>query len=105
MKGFFIALVIALLFVLALLLGSRNEQLVTINYFVAQGDFRLPVVLASVFFAGFLLCWCFAIYHIGKLKYALSRANRKLQKLEATRDKAAVDEGNSLTAEAGEAKS
>nr|WP_283165682.1 LapA family protein [Shewanella litorisediminis] len=81
-KGFFVALVIALLFVLALLLGSRNEQLVTINYFVAQGEFRLPVVLASVFFAGFLLCWCFAVYHIGKLKYALSRANRKLQKLE-----------------------
>ncbi|MCH4294475.1 LapA family protein [Shewanella sp. 3B26] len=100
MKGFFIALVIALLFVLALLLGSRNEQLVTINYFVAQGDFRLPVVLASVFFAGFLLCWCFAIYHIGKLKYALSRANRKLQKLQAT-----ADSGDQVSAEAGEVKS
>ncbi|AZQ10536.1 LapA family protein [Shewanella khirikhana] len=100
MKGFFIALVIALLFVLALLLGSRNEQLVTINYFVAQGDFRLPVVLASVFFAGFLLCWCFAIYHIGKLKYALSRANRKLQKLQAT-----ADSSDQVSAEAGEVKS
>lgn len=83
MKGFVVALVIALLFVLALLLGSRNEQLVTINYFVAQGEFRLPVVLASVFFAGFVLCWCFAMYHVGKLKYSLSRAQRRLQKLES----------------------
>lgn len=100
MKGFFIALVIALLFVLALLLGSRNEQLVTINYFVAQGDFRLPVVLAIVFFAGFLLCWCFAIYHIGKLKYALSRTNRKLHKLQAS-----VDNDSKVLVEADEVKS
>ncbi|QSX31714.1 LapA family protein [Shewanella cyperi] len=83
MKAFFVTVIVALLFFLALLLGARNEQMVTISYFVAQGEFRLPVVLASVFLAGFLLCWLFAIYHITRLKLALAKARRKLSKLES----------------------
>ena len=51
MKSFVATVLVALLFILALIFGARNEQVVTISYFVAQGEYRLPVVLAIVF------CW------------------------------------------------
>ncbi|MGL4711251.1 MAG: lipopolysaccharide assembly protein LapA domain-containing protein, partial [Shewanella sp.] len=54
MKSFIATVFVALLFILALIFGARNEQVVTISYFVAQGEYRLPVVLAIVFFAGFI---------------------------------------------------
>ncbi|MGS0676488.1 LapA family protein [Shewanella sp. 0m-4] len=78
MKSFIIAFLVAAFFFLALIFGARNEQVVTISYFVAQGEFRLPVVLAFVFLAGFLVSWIFAMYHIAGLKLALRRANKKL---------------------------
>lgn len=78
MKSFVITVLVALLFVLALIFGARNEQLVTISYFVAQGEYRLPLVLAVVFFAGFILSWLFACYYIVRLKLALAATQKKL---------------------------
>ncbi|RTR38802.1 DUF1049 domain-containing protein [Shewanella canadensis] len=82
MKSFIITVLVALFFFLALIFGARNEQVVTISYFVAQGEFRLPIVLAVVFLAGFLISWIFAMYHIAKLKLALRTANKKNLNLE-----------------------
>ncbi|GIU17192.1 MULTISPECIES: LapA family protein [unclassified Shewanella] len=82
MKSFIIAFIVAAFFFLALIFGARNEQVVTISYFVAQGEFRLPLVLASVFLAGFLVSWIFAMYHIAGLKLSLRRANKKLSTYE-----------------------
>jgi len=81
-KSFIITVLVALFFFLALIFGARNEQIVTISYFVAQGEFRLPIVLAVVFLAGFLISWIFAMYHIAKLKLALRTANKKNLNLE-----------------------
>ncbi|MCG9712187.1 lipopolysaccharide assembly protein LapA domain-containing protein [Shewanella insulae] len=83
MKSFIATVLVALFFVLALLFGARNEQLVTISYFVAQGEYRLPVVLGAVFLAGFLVSWLFAIYHITKVRLQLRKANKKIEQLEA----------------------
>ena len=81
MKSFVATVLVAMLFVVALVFGSRNEQLVTISYFVAQGEFRLPVVLAGVFLAGFILSWIIAFYYIMKLKLSLRNARKKIQTL------------------------
>ncbi|MBO2565309.1 lipopolysaccharide assembly protein LapA domain-containing protein [Shewanella algae] len=81
MKSFVATVLVAMLFVVALVFGSRNEQLVTISYFVAQGEFRLPVVLAVVFLAGFILSWIIAFYYIMKLKLSLRNARKKIQTL------------------------
>nr|WP_276531487.1 lipopolysaccharide assembly protein LapA domain-containing protein [Shewanella indica] len=80
-KSFVATVLVAMLFVVALVFGSRNEQLVTISYFVAQGEFRLPVVLAVVFLAGFILSWVIAFYYIMKLKLSLRNARKKIQTL------------------------
>ncbi|WOT06820.1 LapA family protein [Shewanella youngdeokensis] len=78
MKSFIIAVIVAAFFLIALIFGARNEQVVTISYFVAQGEFRLPVVLAVVFLAGFLVSWLFAMYHITGLKFTIRRLKKQL---------------------------
>jgi len=80
-KSFVATVLVALLFILALIFGARNEQVVTISYFVAQGEYRLPVVLAVVFFAGFILSWLVASYYIVRLKLSLTTTQRKLNQL------------------------
>ncbi|GCF88886.1 MULTISPECIES: LapA family protein [Shewanella] len=81
MKSFVATVLVALLFILALIFGARNEQVVTISYFVAQGEYRLPVVLAIVFFAGFILSWLFASYYIVRLKLSLAATKKKLNQV------------------------
>lgn len=81
MKSFVATVLVALLFILALIFGARNEQVVTISYFVAQGEYRLPVVLAVVFFAGFILSWLVASYYIVRLKLSLATTQKKLNQL------------------------
>ncbi|MGX9463086.1 LapA family protein [Shewanella sp. A14] len=83
MKSFIVIVLVGLLFVLALLFGAKNEQVVTLSYFIAEGQYRLPVVLAVVFFSGFIISWVFASYHIIKLKLALRKSNKALKKLTA----------------------
>ncbi|WP_417763855.1 LapA family protein [Shewanella sp.] len=83
MKSFIVTVIVALLFIVALIFGARNEQLVTINYFVVQGEYRLPFVLAVVFFAGFVSCWIVALAYILRLKLSLKRARRRLMSLES----------------------
>ncbi|MCE9678414.1 lipopolysaccharide assembly protein LapA domain-containing protein [Shewanella sp. AS1] len=102
MKSFIATVIVASCFVLALLFGARNEQLVTISYFVAQGEYRLPVVLGVVFLAGFLVSWLFAIYHIVKIKLQLRQATKKIEQLEAKQPPEVSS--NSSTAIAPQAK-
>ncbi|MCF1428853.1 MAG: lipopolysaccharide assembly protein LapA domain-containing protein [Shewanella sp.] len=83
MKYFIVTVVVALLFFLALMFGARNDQMVTISYFVAQGEYRLPVVLATVFMSGFIISWLMALYHITRMRLALRRKTRQLEKLES----------------------
>lgn len=91
MKSFIAMVFVALFFVLALLFGARNEQIVTISYFVAQGEYRLPVVLGIVFLAGFLISWLFAIYHLAKMKLVVRQANKKIDQLETQLLKAGIN--------------
>ncbi|MEO3735775.1 LapA family protein [Shewanella baltica] len=83
MKSFVATVLVALLFIMALIFGARNEQVVTISYFVAQGEYRLPVVLAIVFFAGFILSWLVASYYIVRLKLSLATTRKKLNQVMA----------------------
>ncbi|GLP96615.1 LapA family protein [Paraferrimonas sedimenticola] len=83
MKTLLVTLVVALLFLVALAFGSQNEQMVTINYFLAQDEFRLPVVLSVVFFSGFVSCWLIAMVFVLRLKLSLRSANKRIKSLNA----------------------
>ena len=92
MKSFFAIIIVGMLFILALLFGAKNEQVVTLSYFVAEGQYRLPVVLAVVFLTGFVLSWLLASFYIMRRKVALRKANKNLAKLAQS----AVDNNKTL---------
>ncbi len=80
MKLIFTILILGLVFGLALVLGSQNDQTVTVNYLIAQGDFRLSSLLGGLLVAGFVIGWltCWFVYL--KAKVQLRSANRRIEK-------------------------
>lgn len=77
MKRFLTLIVTVLLFAVALVLGLKNQQLININYLLAQSEMRLSSLLAIVFMSGFLLSAVFALLFYLQLKIT----NRRLRKL------------------------
>lgn len=77
MKRFLTILITVLFFILAVVLGLKNQQLITINFLVAQNELRLSTLLAIVFSLGFSVAVCLASYFY----LALKIKNRYLRKL------------------------
>ncbi len=83
MKRFLLLTITIILFALAAALGLKNQQLVNVNYLIAQNELRLSTLLAIIFMFGFLLSACFAfLFHL-KQRYInnrLRKANKKQRK-------------------------
>ena len=77
MKRFLTILITVLFFILAVIIGLKNQQLVSINFLVAQNELRLSTLLAIVFSFGFSVAVCLASYFY----LALKIKNRYLRKL------------------------
>lgn len=77
MKRFLTLVVTVLLFAVALALGFKNQQLINVNYLLAQSEMRLSTLLALVFMAGFFVSALLAGIFYLKLKIT----NRQLRRL------------------------
>ncbi len=80
MKAFLITAVIAALFIITMAFGARNNQLVEVNYFIAQGEFALSWVIGAVFLSGFVISWLLAFAIIIRQKVALRGLKGRLNK-------------------------
>ena len=60
MKYLLIFLLVLAIFVISVTLGAQNDQQVTFNYLLAQGEFRISTLLAVLFAAGFAIGWLIA---------------------------------------------
>lgn len=47
MKYLLIFLVVLVIFIISVTLGAHNDQVITFNYLLAQGQFRISTLLAS----------------------------------------------------------
>ncbi|MBL4278076.1 DUF1049 domain-containing protein [Vibrio fluvialis] len=72
--------VLLALFLIALALGSQNQEIVTFNYLLAQGEFHLSTLLGSVFVVGFLIAWIISGSMHLKSQLEIRKLNRKLKK-------------------------
>ena len=81
-KYLLIFVVVLFIFVISFTLGAKNEQLVTFNFLVAEGTFRLSTLLASLFGIGFLLGWVICGLFWLRARVALAHAKNKVIKLE-----------------------
>lgn len=77
MKRLLTLVVTILFFIIAVVLGLKNQQLINLNYLIAQNEVRLSTVLAIIFFIGFVAATLVNTYFYLKLKMA----NRHLRKL------------------------
>ncbi|WP_127959303.1 LapA family protein [Serratia microhaemolytica] len=83
MRYLLLFLLVLMIFVIAITLGSNNDQVVTFNYLIAQGDYRVSTLLAILFGCGFVLGWLICGLFYLRTRIALGRAKRKIKRLEA----------------------
>lgn len=82
LKYLLIFLVLLVIFIISLTLGSKNDQVITFNFLVAQGEFHISTLLASLFGLGFLLGWVICGLFWLKARLLLQHARIKISKLE-----------------------
>ena len=77
MKRFLTILITVVFFIIVIVIGLKNQQLVTLNYLIAQNELRLSTLLAIVFSVGFSS----AIFIASYFYLALKMKARQLRKL------------------------
>lgn len=82
MKYLLIFLLVLAIFVISVTLGAQNDQQVTFNYLLAQGDYRISSLLAVLFGAGFVIGWLICGLFWLKVRVSHARAERKIKRLE-----------------------
>ncbi|RPH24797.1 LapA family protein [Buttiauxella warmboldiae] len=82
MKYLFIFLLVLAIFVISVTLGAQNDRVVNFNYLLAQGEYRVSTLLATLFAAGFLLGWLICGLFWLRMRVLLARADRKIKRLE-----------------------
>ena len=70
------------IFVISVTLGAQNDQQVTFNYLLAQGEYRISTLLAVLFAAGFDIGWRICGLFWLRVRVCLARAERKIKRLE-----------------------
>ena len=77
MKRFLTLITAVLLFAIAVILGLKNQQLINVNYLIAENEIRLATLLAIIFMVGFIVAAVFA----GLFYLKLKMKNRQLRRL------------------------
>lgn len=93
--GFVIVLAIILV---AVTVGANNDQIITFNYIVAQGDFRLSTLVAILFGLGLILGWLITGFFYLKLRLKnmvlarqVKRQTQQINELTASLNRKAVE--------------
>ena len=74
MKYLLIFLLVLAIFVISVTLGAQNDQQVTFNYLLAQGEYRISTLLALFFAAGFAIGWFICGRFWLRVRFSLARA-------------------------------
>ncbi|AUX93598.1 LapA family protein [Mixta gaviniae] len=82
MKYLLIFLLVLVIFIISVTLGAHNDQVVSFNFLIAQGEYRISTLLASLFGAGFVLGWAICGLFWLRVRVALANAQRKLKRLQ-----------------------
>ncbi|WP_434359792.1 lipopolysaccharide assembly protein LapA domain-containing protein [Parasalinivibrio latis] len=79
--------ILVVFFLVALALGSVNQELVGFNFLAAQGEFRLSTLLGGAFGLGFILGWlvCGLLYL--RARFSARRLQKQVNKQQQELDK------------------
>ncbi|NDL62397.1 LapA family protein [Acerihabitans arboris] len=82
MKYVLIFLLVLVIFIISFTFGAHNDQVVTFNYLLAQGQYRVSTLLTVLFAMGFILGWVICGLFYLRVRLALLRAERKIKRLD-----------------------
>ncbi|OAT20731.1 LapA family protein [Proteus myxofaciens] len=94
---FILVILVLAIVIIAMTLGSSNDQVVTFNYLIAQGEYRISTLLAILFGVGFILGWVVSGAFYLRVRLSLARANRKIKRLESTQNSQESQENRPTT--------
>ncbi|MFM2483622.1 LapA family protein [Celerinatantimonas yamalensis] len=90
MKALVILVIVIVLFVLALIVGAQNDQVVLAHYLIGQVQLRLSWLMALMFLFGFIVaCLGFGFFYtktrfqVGQLRRQLRKQQRELYKFQS----------------------
>ncbi|WP_395343335.1 lipopolysaccharide assembly protein LapA domain-containing protein [Ningiella sp. W23] len=81
MKAILVIIIVVLLVLLAIVVGSRNADIITVNYLIAQTDMRVSTFMVWSIIAGFIIGVCTIFTKYLALRVKVGMLNRKLNKL------------------------
>ena len=81
MKGLIVFLLVVLLLCVSVVIGSQNDQLVTVNYLIAQSTLRLSTLLAIAVAIGFLIGLLCIVISWLSMRLQLGLVKQKLKKM------------------------
>ncbi|QWA08907.1 LapA family protein [Sodalis ligni] len=82
MKYVLIFLLVLVIFIISVTFGAHNDQIVTFNYLLAEGQYRVSTLLTWIFALGFILGWAVCGLFYLRVRFALMRAERRVKRLE-----------------------
>ena len=84
MKGLFTFLVLIIALFIAIIFGSRNQELVTINYLIAQSELRESTLMAIILSLGIVIgmltmfgSWLKLSWQVKSLKNQVKRLSKE----------------------------
>jgi putative membrane protein len=70
---------------IAMVLGAKNDQLVTVNYLISQAELRLSVLLVIMLLAGVGLSISIVSLYWIKLRWRIRKLERKQKSLTSSK--------------------
>ena len=79
MKAFLSVVLLLAVLLIAILLGAQNDQIISVNYLIAQTELRLSVLMAIMLVIGIGLSWIIFSLVWAKMKWRIRQLERKHQ--------------------------
>jgi putative membrane protein len=85
LKIFLTIIVLIFVMLIAMVLGAKNDQLVTVNYLISQAELRLSVLLVIMLLAGVGLSISIVSLYWIKLRWRIRKLERKQKSLTSSK--------------------
>lgn len=82
MKGLLTFLLLVLVLVFAIVVGSRNQDVITINYLIAQSEMRESTLMAITLGAGVVIGMMTMFFNWLKLSWQVSSLKSQVKRLQ-----------------------
>jgi putative membrane protein len=81
MKGIIVFVVIILLFMFAIVIGSQNTQIISVNYLIAKAEMRVATFMVISLAIGFAIGFLLMLLRFLALKMQNKLLQRRIKKL------------------------